>query len=256
MTLAFKGVGSASTANSLTANQASLVLTTATTAGAIGDLAVLMYAVDNNQTTDGDEGAVTAVSDSAGNVWLKAKEFTNGQALAQAGATVGMWYSNLKVALAIGATVTMTFSNATSRDASAASLAYFTKAANTNVGIEGIPTTLASDAVLAGSLNCTLNAFITCLRIRAIASEATVTTALTPTSFWAVLQQAVASSGTAATSMGIRAEYIINATDTQNSQPTAGAGAVDGASIYVAFKELVAILPFQNRTMFRKRRRK
>lgn len=236
MAFALKGAGSASTANSTTANQSTLVVTTATTAGAAGDLAVLLYAVDNNQTTDGDEGAVTGVVDSAGNKWVKAVEFTNGQGTAQTGATCGIWYSNLRVALPIAGTVTLSFSNNTSRDASAASLRYYTKAAGFDAVIQATGT-LANDAAAAGSLDVTTLGFPQeCLRVRGIASESNVVTALTPSVGFNIVTQSVAVIA-AATSMGIRGEYLITTASTAASAPTAGAGAVDNASVYVAFKE-------------------
>jgi hypothetical protein len=238
MAFALKGAGG--TVTSTTANQSTLVLTTATTAGAAGDFAVLRYAVDNNQTTDGDEVAVTGITDSAGNQWSKGAEFTNGQTAAQAGTTCGVWSCNLSAALAIGSTITLTFSNNTSRDASAAALEYFTKASGTYGVLEGTnpPGTLAADGAAAGSLNVT-TANIACLRIRAIASESSTATALTKTAaFTAVLSQAVTASGATATNQGIRGEYLISTGTGQASNPTAGAGSVDHASVYVAFKEI------------------
>lgn len=237
MAFALKGAGSATTANSAAANQASLVVTTATTAGAANDLAVLLYAVDNNATVDGDEGAVTGVTDSAGNFWQEGAEFTNGQGTAQTGATCGIWYCNLQNAIAIGATVTLAFSNSASRDASAASLTYFTKAAGFKAAVEGTPGTLANDAAAAGSLSVT-TANIACLRIRAIASESSTATALTKTAaFTAVLTQSLTSTGASAANQGIRGEYLISTGTGTASAPTGGAGAVDNASVYVAFRE-------------------
>jgi hypothetical protein len=236
MAFALKGAGG--TVTSTTANQSTLVLTTATTAGAVGDFAVLRYAVDNNQTTDGDEVAVTGITDSAGNQWSKGAEFTNGQGGAQSGTTCGVWSCNLSAALAIGSTITLTFSNNTSRDASAAALEYFTKASGTYGVREGTPGTLAADGAAAGSLDVT-TANIACLRIRAVASESSTATALTKTAaFTAVLSQAVTASGATATNQGIRGEYLISTGTGQASNPTAGAGSVDHASVYVAFKEI------------------
>lgn len=237
MAFALKGAGSASTDWSITANQASFVLTTSTTVGAANDLAVLRYAVDNNATADGDEVAVTAVADSAGNFWQKAVEFTNGQGTAQTGATCGIWYCNLQNALAIGATITLTFSNATSRDAAAVGLEYFTKAAGFKATINGTPGTLANDAASAGSLDVTTDGN-SVLRIRATASESSDATAWTKTAaFTAVLTQAVSTGGVSATNQGIRGEYLVATAINNASAPTGGAGAVDNASVHVAFKE-------------------
>lgn len=241
MALAFKGTGSASTTFSTTANQASFILTTVTTIGAVGDLAVMTYAVDNNATGDGDEGSVSGVVDSAGNTgWTKAIEFTNGQGSAQAGTCVGIWYCNLTAQLSVGATITSTFTNAASRDASAFNLTYFTMAAGSTAAVEGTPASLANDGVAAGSLDCT-TASISCIRIRATSSESSSVTAWTKTAaFTAVLTQAVSNFGSTLVNQGIRGEYLISTATGQASAPTGGAGAVDNASVYVAFKEVSA----------------
>lgn len=240
MAFAYKGIGSGSGQNTTAANQASCAITLASTNGAVGDLAVLLYAVDNNQTTDGDEVAVTSVTDTNGNFWQKAVEFTNGQGSAQAGATCGIWYTNITVFMSQDSTtVTINFSNSTSRDASAGSVTYFTKAAGQKAVVEAT-NTLADDAAAAGSLDATTSN-IACLRIRAIASESNSVTLLTKTAaFTAVVGQSVAVAGTSPASMGIRGEYLISTGTGQASAPTGGAGAVDNASVYVAFKETFA----------------
>jgi hypothetical protein len=89
--MAIASVGTLGTAVNTGNNQASIVLTTSATLEA-GNLGVIVISVDNNQTTDGDEGAVSGVVDSAGNTWLKGAEFTNGQGTAQTGATCSVWY--------------------------------------------------------------------------------------------------------------------------------------------------------------------
>lgn len=236
--MAFSLKGAGGSANSATANQASTTLTTATTNGAAGDLAVLRIAVDNNQTTDGDESAVTSVSWTAG-TWVKAAEFTNGQGSAQAGATCSVWYCNLNAAFNTGGTITINFANAASRDASACALEYFTMAAGKKASVEAT-NTLAADGAAAGSLDATTSN-IACLRIRAIASESSTATALTKTAaFTAVLGQNLTTGGGSASNMGVRGEYLISTGTGQASNPTAGAGSVDHASVYVAFKEVNA----------------
>lgn len=241
--MAFSLKGSGGTVNSAAANQSSVVLTTATTAGASGDLAVIRYALDNAQTTDGDEGAVTGIVDSAGNLWVKAVEFTNGQGGTQAGAVCGIWYSNVTAPLPTGSTITLSLTNNTLRDASAVGLEYFTKAAGTVAAIEGTPGTLAADGAAAGSLDVTTSN-IACLRIRAIASESSTATALTKTAaFTAVLGQDLTTGGSSTSNQGIRGEYLISTATGQASNPTAGAGSVDHASVYVAFREDTVVQP-------------
>lgn len=229
--MAFASIGTLGTGSSGSNNQSSMTLTTVTNAGVPGNLAVWILAMDNNQTTDGDEVAVTGVTDSAGNRWTKALEFTNGQGSAQAGHLCSMWYSVLLNALPIGATLTATLSNNTSRDVSTSSAWLFSIATNT-VAIEAT-NTLANDAADPGSLTAT-TANIECLRIRGIGAETNSATALTNTASWTLFSSTQVGSPTAAGS-AIRGEFIISTTTSAASDPTFVSA--DMASIYVAFKE-------------------
>ena len=228
-------IGDLGTALSSGNNQSSLVLTTTADAEA-GNLVVLLVAVDNNQTTDGDSTAVSGITDSAGgNTWTRGKEFANGQGANQAGADVSIWFSVLDNTIPSGGTITATFTNATTSDASAMTAKEFSVAAGAGVQIEGTPGGLADDAADPGSLDVT-TANRECLRVRAIASESNSATALTVTAGgWAAFAQAVSGAGTSATEMGIRGEWIISTGTGAASNPTAFSA--DHASAYVAFVE-------------------
>jgi hypothetical protein len=237
MTFALKGAGG--TASSVTANQTSLALTTATTAGAAGDLAVLLVAVDNFQTTDGDEVAISSITWTGG-TWTKAIAFCNGQTAAQAGVTCEMWYCNETAAVATGSTITINFTNATARDASAAVLTYFTKTANSIAVLDGTAT-LANDAAVPGSLNVTTAAAAR-LRIRATASETNVSSNWTKTTaFTAATGFAFTASGGATANVGIRGEYVVSSATSVASLPTF-ANSVDQASVYAVFKESYSLV--------------
>lgn len=238
--MAFAHVGNLGTALSSANNQASLVLTTTATAAA-GSLVVVLVAVDNNQTTDGDATQVASVADSAGNSYARGKEFANGQGTAQTGAEVAIFWKLLDTQLASGGTITATFTTASTADASAMTAKNFSVAVGSTVAVEGTPGGLANDAASAGSLNVT-TANLACLRVRAIAAESNSTTALTPTATWAIFAQAVSGAGTSATEMGIRGEWLISTGTGAASAPTGGAGAVDHASAYVAFREILALI--------------
>lgn len=235
--MAFAHVGNLGTAFATTANQASLVLTTTATAAA-GSVVVVLVAVDNNQTTDGDGTQVASVADSAGNSYARGKEFVNGQGTAQTGAEVAIFWKLLDTQLASGGTITATFTTAATADASAMTAKNFSVAPGSTVAVEGTPGGLANDAANAGSLDVT-TANLSCLRVRAIAAESNSTTALTPTASWAIFAQAVSGAGTSATEMGIRGEWRIFTGTGAASAPTGGAGAVDHASAYVAFREIL-----------------
>ena len=141
----------------------------------------------------------------------------------------------------IGTVITVNFSNSASRDSSALSLAYFTKAAGAGVATEGTYSSLAADATATvGSMNGpTCLTTIEQLRVRAVASEGNTATAMTKTAaFDGTFTTANSTGGTAATRMGIRGEYDISTGNaTLASNPTANAGTVDHASVYVAFRE-------------------
>lgn len=234
--MAFASVGTLGTVGSITANQSSVVLTTTATLEA-GNLGVIVIAVDNNQTTDGDEGAVSSVADSAGNTWTKAGEFCNGQGSAQAGATCSVWYCKVPVDLASGGTITANLTNNTSRDATAATAWEFT--VQGTVAVEAT-NTLANDAADLGSLNATTTN-IECLRIRAAALEGIITS-VTNTATWSNFTLKSAG-GAAAADMNAWAEFLISTATGAASDPTASASR-DCASVYVAFKEVPVSLVY------------
>ena len=220
------------TASSKAANQTSLQLTTNANCFA-GDAIVINVGVDNQQTTDGDEGAIAGVADSEGNDWEKGHEHTNGQGTAQTGITDGVWFCNLKNDLPSGSLITVSFSNNTSRDASAASADRFTVAAGYKLAKVGV-NQLSNDAANPGSLNVTTENAAH-LRYRGIAGETSATGALTPTSGWTAIAGAQTSGGSSDTNVGVRGEFLIYTGTNAASAPTLGPA--DHASVYVAFKE-------------------
>jgi hypothetical protein len=231
MTFASKGTGGA--VGSTTANQSSIALTTATTAMSVGDFGVVLVAGDNNQTTDGDEGMVTTVTDSVGNLWKKAVEFTNGQGTAQTGAVCSLWYTNCHIALGTGGTITANLSNAASRDAMCIAFFIFTKAAG-QIGLLIGTNTLADDGVDPTSLDVTSTA-VSHLRIRGIGGETNSATALTVTATWTTIPGTQVGASAAAGS-AVRGEFIVSALANQASNPTYVAA--DFASVYAVFEEM------------------
>ena len=222
-----------------TANQASTTITMGLAAVEAGNVIVLIIAVDNNATTDTDEGAVTSITDTQLNTYSKAKEFTNGQGSAQAGATCSIWYSLITTTIPqTTGVITVNFNNSTSRDASAISTREFSIGAGNVVTVEA-SNTLANDAADPGSLDTTTSnaAF---LRIRGIASETNDTTALTVTTNWTAMTGANTSGNPTASNMGVRGEFRISTGTTDASDP--GYVTADHASCYVALKEAAPAL--------------
>src|SRR5262245_17493612 len=170
--MAFASVGTLGSVQNKTADKASAALTITAQADA-GNLVVLWIAVDNNSSTSGgvDEAAITGVTDSAGgNTWVEAKEWTNSAgSAAQTGATVALWYSVLTNTISSGGTITVSWNNATSRDAAALSAWEFTKGAGTTIAIEGTPATFVG--VSNNAIFDVTTANIECLRLVAFATE-------------------------------------------------------------------------------------
>jgi hypothetical protein len=165
----FQSIGTLGSTQSSTANQASLVLTT-TAACESANTCACAVAVDNNQTTDGDEAAVT-ITDSASNSWIKAVEFTNGQGTAQTGATVHLGYTKAGTTIANGGTITATFTNSTSRDASAMTCWEFSNSlSNYTLSVPGTAT-LATDGADPGAITISSLSSLEYLWLHGLAAE-------------------------------------------------------------------------------------
>jgi len=197
-----------------------------------GELGVLVIACDNLDGGDGDFNVVQSVTDSAGNTWQKAAEFTNGQGSAAAGATVSVWYTVATTTLPTTGSITVTFRSALTAKA-AIGQAYSIDAAS--VAVEATVGG-ADDGRDPSPLSVSSLPSREYLFVRAIASESSSTTALTPSTGFTAWHQAVTSGGGSASNMGARAERRI-ATDTSAwSDPTLFNA--DHASVLVALYEV------------------
>lgn len=236
----FASKGTLGANGNTTANQANVVLTTATTNVAIGDLAVVVVAVDNTSTTDQDASEISGVTSSPANTWTKAREWTNGQGTAQTGATVSMWYTVATAAMNTGSTITAAFTTSASADAQAIIGWCFTKP-NGDVSIEAT-NILATDGADPAALDATTRD-IECLRIRAIGSEGAASgtaPSLTPTGSWTAWGNGNSAATMSAAEMYARAEHIISVGTGSSSNPTGWAA--DNASVYVAFAPPASLL--------------
>jgi hypothetical protein len=156
-------------ASNVTANAASISLTTIDTVPANNQLIVVTVSCDNNGTTDADNSEITGVT-VGGNAATKAKEWSNSRGSAQAGATVSMWYYQTSAGLSSSSTITATFANgATSGDNCNISAKAYAVASGKTVSVEATNQSTANGAALP-SLDCTTSN-IECLRVRASAIE-------------------------------------------------------------------------------------
>lgn len=240
MTWASKGTLGAN--GSATDNQATVALTTATTNVAIGEVIVVAIAVDNNAappSPDAGDAAVTSVTDSAGNVYTLARNFSSRLA-AQAGASISVFYSKATATLNTGGTITATFATAANADATAISAWCYTIASGATVGVAGtsFESTTAADP---GSLDVT-TANGPHLRFRAIAMEVGTATALTVTAGgWTNINAGGSSASGSTIEIIIRGEWRIVTGTSAASDPSVAAITVDTASVYIAFVEVMAL---------------
>ena len=238
--LLWSAVGSLGAASSKSSNQASLTLNT-TAVLEVGRVAVVLVAVDNSQTTDGDESAVTNLTDTAGNTYNKIREFTNGQGAAQAGACISVWYTKAAFQLNSGQQITASFSNATSRDAAAISAWKFALALGGVISVAG-STTLANDNADPGSLDLSLPSG-EYLWIRAQAHERPGSDTYTKTVAYEGTFDKIGTTGGPATgNMTVAGEFDI-LTATSNPSNPAWSSAADEASILAALQLTPAASP-------------
>ncbi len=231
--MAFSGVSAGGFTASKTANQSSASRTINQNAS-VGDFLVAIAVVDNNGSTNGDFGAVTSVTDAAGNTYQKAVEFQNAGNATQGGVVVSIWFSNLTFAMTANTTtITWNFSNNTSRDASVVGSIKLLKDTTKNATVVGTAT--EAIATNPGSLNVT-GENIEHFRLRVVGLESATTTALTGTTNWTVLTGAQTSGSSDNSNVGIRMEYRI-VTGTNSASDPNNAYNVDMASCYVAWKE-------------------
>jgi hypothetical protein len=234
--MAWGSVGTLGTGLNTGNNHSSIVLTTTATLEA-GNVGVIIIATQNNQTTDGDEGAVSGVVDSAGNTWSKAAEFTNGQGTIQTGSVCSVWYVKAGAQLTSGGTITASLTNNSSRDESCCTAWEFTVGAGNFVGVAGTAT-LANDAADPGSLDVTTATSGEYLRIRGTSSELNSVTNWTATDGnWTVFS--VTRSANVAAAQSVRGEHRIVSGTNSASNPTLASA--DHASVYVALEELVPV---------------
>lgn len=228
--MAWSSGGSVGTAQSKTAGS-SIALTTSA-AVAVGEVVVLVVAKDNVATTDGATSEVTGVSDSSGNTWSKAGEFTNGQGGAASGATCAIWYTQATTAISSGGTITANFSSSVTAKAVSA----WKWAVGSGSTVDVVATaTRADDGADPGAVSLSGLTNAEYLFLRGIAGETNSTAQITPTASWTALSTAQTSGGGAASNMAVRGEWRIQTASGATSDPSWTA--VDSASVLVALRE-------------------
>lgn len=213
----------------------SQLMTVGGVGAAIGKLVVVQIATDNaSSTTDQDAAGISSVTDSVGNTYLKAKEWTNGQGSTTGGATVSIWYCVLTAAL-VANTSTITVNFAQTLAAKAIQVSAFTIATAGVVHESTNANILATDAGVPGSLATTGTlANVEHLFLRSSACE-TDTSSANVTSGWSLLAQLASTGGGAATNQCINSEYKIATATSATSAPAWTSS--DNASVIIALTE-------------------
>src|SRR5258705_4872390 len=243
--MAWTGLASAASAG--TSKTAGTSITTQYSNGIPGFVAnayavIVLVALDNVQTTDGNTSLVSAVSDGV-LTYTKIGEFTNGQGGAASGATIVAWYADGTVALAASGTRTVTVTHGSVTARAVAALAFNRTSVTLPVVTQGTPVTVADDGIDPSSIAISgLGASQEYLFIRAAALEAASGTSITPTGSWNATKSATqgTTGGSGVTNMSIAVEYQIATATSATSNPTVGAA--DGASIIFALGEISSIV--------------
>ena len=220
------------------ANSTAGLTGTLTVAGSVaaGNVVVIIISKDNNGTTDADHSEVAGVVDAAGNTYVKAAEYTNGQGAADAGQTVSIWYLKVTNALTSGVTVI----TATYGDVAKSSIAAFefTVAAGSTVSVAG-SNQAVGDAADPAALTLGSLASSEYLWIFGIGRE-TENIGLTQDADYTAFTEVATSGGADAANSCVGGGYRIF-TGTTDTVDAATTNDVDHVQILVAFLETLAV---------------
>src|SRR5438128_8145937 len=198
---------------------------------------VIVLATDNLTITDGYTNDHFSMTDTAGNTWTKAREYTSAISAAADAATVSVWYSKASFNLATSGNITVNLSGLIA--AKAVTCWQFTMGAGNTIVVEGYADK-SDDGVDAGSITLSGLPNIEHLFIRGTASEAsgqTYTASTSYTTFDSTSSTFVG--GATSTSMDARGEFRIFTATTDTTDPTMSTAARDRASTMVAWREVV-----------------
>ncbi|MGH9556714.1 MAG: hypothetical protein ACRD2Y_12925 [Terriglobales bacterium] len=204
-----------------------------------GSIIGVWLATDNVDTTDGQTSLHSSVTDTDGNTYTKACEYTNGEGAAAAGATVSFWFSSVLTADLINPD-TITINTASAVTDKAMNTEEFTIASGNVVSVEGACQVLGNDNADAGSQTISGLTSQEYLFVRAIGTESNLALSLTATASYTFVGSDGCSntlSGGEATDIGECGEFRILTATGDTSDPTLLDTTNDNASVYLALKE-------------------
>ena len=209
-----------------------------------GNVAVVTCAGDNVGTLDGNTNDHGPVTDSGGNNYTKAYEFTEAGTGAAAGATVSVHFSKLATQLTSGSsTITCNYGSSLT-DRAMHLVGEFTITAGNVVSVAGTPQGEASGGGDAGELIISGLTNGEYLFVRGIATESNDALSMTATASYSLPLDPSdgcnnTTGGGEATDMGACSEYRIFTGTGDTSNPTLVDTSNDNASVYIALLESV-----------------
>lgn len=202
---------------------------------------IILVAMNNIDTVDGQGSTAAKITDTKGNYWRKIGEYTNTVGgVAADGATISAWLAILSVDLLTSDTITISFTTLVT--AKAVSALKF-NATNPN-NLRLVPSslqTLSNDNSDAGSMSISGLTSKEYFFVRAIASETDTATVSSNTSSWSA--GLALSSGTGGAKQGhmcLNSEYLVSTATGATSDPTMTDVTSDRASLLFAIEEFIS----------------
>ena len=234
------GTGNTIGTGTRTSSGSSTTITTSASTTA-ADVILIFCAKDNTGTGTANYGEFTTATDTAGNTYVKAGEWTNGGGADNAGATVALFYSKTDNNLATSSTITVNHDTDTDVALSAwkittsgASYSFEIQTSATPVTVDG---TAHGASIAISGLGSQEYLFA---RATSIEDEA-LTTDTATASYTAVTHLPSTTAGSNANNIFCAGEFLILTGTGSTSNPTyTTAASTQSATIFIAFKEVLS----------------
>lgn len=223
------------TANDKTSTHTSFTITTSA-AAEVNNVIIVCTAWDNTDTTDLESTRIS-VSDAAGNTYTRAKEFTNSQGAAAAGATSAIFTSKVTTQLNSGSTITIT--SDTARVASAATAEEYSFTSTSTISVSG-SATAADDGADPSSMTISSLGSQEYLWVHCLAAEGPGTDSNTESTNYTRDGGSGTTGGGTASNMEVLAEHRVFTGTSDSVDMTSNTGDRDYTQTYVALKEVLA----------------
>lgn len=203
-----------------------------TSLGQAGDVHIVCIAIDNVGTTDGDLGDVVSVTDTKSNTYSKAKQQTNGQGAAAAGACAAIYWTKMWAAFTSTDTFTVNYNGSVAAKGFAGRIY---RPTGDTITVDDSTSSVGDAADPAAVTLTPPSGNREYLWVAVIASEGPITDTFTNDADYTISDSPGTSGGGAASNMSCFSSRRIftGSTDTYDAALTAR----DHAQVYVALKE-------------------